>query len=362
MSEERKNNPKISVIVPIYKVEKYLDRCINSIVNQTYTNLEIILIDDGSPDNCPAMCDEWTKKDNRIKVIHKANGGLMAAWIDGVKSATSDYISFVDSDDWCELDMIEELFKPFKEFDVDMSICDYYESYDKKRTTYPSNKSNFVGLYNGEKLNQVKECTINRPNNDIPLYRWNKLYKKSTILNNLIYCDTRATISEDSCIVQASILDAKSIYFVNKNLYNYYFRPNSMIHSYNKVMNEKLSIYFDMFKQLYCDKVPNPEIGLTFERVRLANMLVKNILKSKEKNKKELLKEVCNLDIVKDIDTGLVKHTLKFRPKVLASAIKKQNLCWLRFLYVQQSIFIKFKKLKYKLKGRVKKYNGNENI
>lgn len=356
MSEERKNNPKISVIVPIYKVEKYLDRCINSIVNQTYTNLEIILIDDGSPDNCPAMCDEWTKKDNRIKVIHKANGGLMAAWIDGVKSATSDYISFVDSDDWCELDMIEELFKPFKEFDVDMSICDYYESYDKKRTTYPSNKSNFVGLYNGEKLNQVKECTINCPNSDIRLYRVNKLYKKSTILNNLIYCDTRATISEDSCIVQASILDAKSIYFVNKNLYNYYFRPNSMIHSYNKVMNEKLSIYFDMFKQLYCDKVPNPEIGLTFERVRLANMLVKNILKSKEKNKKELLKEVCNLDIVKNIDKKIVKNTMGFKARVLYSSILKQNLFLLKILHSLQRMSNKCKKLGLFLKGKTRKY------
>ena len=93
----------ISVIVPVYKVEKYLDRCIESIVNQTYKALEIILVDDGSPDNCPEMCDNWAKKDNRITVIHKENGGVSSARNAGIGIATGKYIHFVDSDDWLEL-------------------------------------------------------------------------------------------------------------------------------------------------------------------------------------------------------------------------------------------------------------------
>ena len=92
----------ISVIVPVYKVEKYLDRCVESIVNQTYKNLEIILVDDGSPDNCPAMCDAWAKKDSRIKVIHKENGGLSDARNAGMRLASGEYICFVDSDDWMD--------------------------------------------------------------------------------------------------------------------------------------------------------------------------------------------------------------------------------------------------------------------
>lgn len=104
------NQPElISIIVPVYKVEKYLDKCVESIVEQTYKNLEIILVDDGSPDNCSAMCDEWAQKDSRIKVIHKENGGLSSARNAGLDACTGDYIGFVDSDDWIEPDMYEYL-------------------------------------------------------------------------------------------------------------------------------------------------------------------------------------------------------------------------------------------------------------
>ena len=93
-------NELISVIVPVFKVEKYLDRCVQSIVDQTYRNLEIILVDDGSPDNCPAMCDAWAEKDNRVKVIHKKNGGLSDARNAGMAIATGELMGFVDSDDY----------------------------------------------------------------------------------------------------------------------------------------------------------------------------------------------------------------------------------------------------------------------
>ena len=95
----------ISVIVPVYKVEDYLDRCVESIVNQTYWNLEIILVDDGSPDNCPAMCDDWAAKDSRIKVIHKENGGLSDARNAGMTVATGELMGLVDRDDWISPDM-----------------------------------------------------------------------------------------------------------------------------------------------------------------------------------------------------------------------------------------------------------------
>ena len=120
------DNPKISVIVPVYKVEKYLDRCVESIVNQTYKNLEIILVDDGSPDNCPAICDAWANKDERIKVIHKENGGVSSARNRGIDAATGDYIGFVDSDDWIEPDMYELLADNAKKYDADISRCGYF--------------------------------------------------------------------------------------------------------------------------------------------------------------------------------------------------------------------------------------------
>lgn len=105
------NKPLISVVVPVYKVEEYLDECVQSLISQTYTNLEIILVDDGSPDNCPQMCDEWAKKDLRIKVIHKTNGGLSSARNAGLDATKGDYISFVDSDDFFDSMMYEKLYE-----------------------------------------------------------------------------------------------------------------------------------------------------------------------------------------------------------------------------------------------------------
>ena len=104
----------ITIVIPVYKVEKYIDRCIKSVINQTYKNLEIILVDDGSPDNCPKICDEYAEKDKRIKVIHKKNGGLSDARNVGIEAAKGKYISFIDSDDWIEKDFIECLYKSIK--------------------------------------------------------------------------------------------------------------------------------------------------------------------------------------------------------------------------------------------------------
>lgn len=113
----------ISVIVPVYKVECYLDRCVQSIIGQTYANLEIILIDDGSPDNCPIMCDVWKNRDSRIRVIHKNNGGLSDARNAGVVAAAGEYIAFVDSDDWIAPQMLERLYDAIQRDSSDIAAC-----------------------------------------------------------------------------------------------------------------------------------------------------------------------------------------------------------------------------------------------
>ena len=122
----------ISVIVPVYNVENYLDKCIESIVNQTYKNLEIILVDDGSLDSSSKICDEWAVKDNRIKVIHKTNGGVSSARNEGLKNANGDFIAFVDSDDWLELNMYEKLISKQKETNTDIVFSGYNMIIDGK--------------------------------------------------------------------------------------------------------------------------------------------------------------------------------------------------------------------------------------
>ncbi len=126
-------NKLITIIVPIYKVEKYLKTCVDSLLNQTYDNLEIILVDDGSPDNCPQICDEYAKKDSRVKVIHKENGGLSSARNAGLDICKGDYISFVDSDDLVSCFFIEALLKYITDYGADISQCDYIRFQDDEK-------------------------------------------------------------------------------------------------------------------------------------------------------------------------------------------------------------------------------------
>ena len=122
-----RDNTLISVIVPVYNTAKYLDKCVETLVNQSYANLEIILVDDGSPDESPAMCDKWAIRDNRIKVIHKDNGGVSDARNCGLREAEGDYIVFIDSDDWVDIDMMKILLSTAIEYEADIVNCQFVE-------------------------------------------------------------------------------------------------------------------------------------------------------------------------------------------------------------------------------------------
>lgn len=218
----------ISVVVPIYKVESYLERCINSIVNQTYKNLEIILVDDGSPDNCPAICDEWAKKDSRIKVIHKENGGLMAAWIDGLECATGDYVYFIDSDDWIEEFSIKDYVDVIIQYKPDAIINDYYISSENVKNKKQALVYDKIGYIVGDDFIEFKSKYLSNSIN-FTYYRWNKIFKRKILLDNVQFCDTSISVFEDINIIFATMLDIKNLYIMQKPGYNYFVRENSMI-------------------------------------------------------------------------------------------------------------------------------------
>lgn len=172
---------KISVIIPIYKVEEYLNRCVESVVNQSYQNMEIILVDDGSPDNCPKMCDDWAEKDNRIKVIHKENGGLSDARNAGLKVAMGEYISFVDSDDWIAKDFYEFLIRVLTENSADIAECGVYLVNDKKEVLQKRGIKEEVLTLN--RIEALKRLLL-----EDGVYQtvWNKLYKR-TIVQGILF-------------------------------------------------------------------------------------------------------------------------------------------------------------------------------
>ena len=176
---EEKKVPLISVIIPVYNVEKYLNRCVQSVCNQTYHNLEIILVDDGSTDNSGKLCDEWAVKDLRIKVIHKDNGGLSSARNIGLDNAKGEYIGYVDSDDWIDMEMYSYLWTILKSYQVDVAFCDFYRF--RKRVPNKKVKEKII-LREGKEIDDF----FYRVNGEKSAYGvWCGLYRKEKISESL---------------------------------------------------------------------------------------------------------------------------------------------------------------------------------
>lgn len=211
----------ISVIVPIYNVEQYLKKCIESILKQTYQNLEIILVDDGSPDGCGAICDTYAKKDDRIKVIHKANGGLSDARNAGLEVATGEYVLMVDSDDWIHNQTIEILYRTIQEQDADVSICNYQyvhtdDKYKDEKYDFDQLKAKIEWIDNREI--QYRYFT-DQDRRIMYTVAWNKLYRRS-LWKDIRY--PKGKVHEDEYTTFKVLYAAHEIGIIDLPL-NYYF-------------------------------------------------------------------------------------------------------------------------------------------
>lgn len=215
------NEDKITVVVPIYNVEKYLKKCIESILNQTYDNLEILLIDDGSTDNCLKICNDFKKKDSRIKVIKKENGGLSDARNYGINAATGKYIFFIDSDDYVSCDIIEYLHKILIDNKADISTCLYQPFYedDKEVKSITGNYYVYDTIKGLENLLYQKNCTTSA---------WGKLYK-TKLFKDIRY--PKGKICEDLPTTYKLFSKAKKIVISDSKKYFYLQRANSIINS-----------------------------------------------------------------------------------------------------------------------------------
>ncbi len=209
----------ISIIVPVYKVEAYLDQCVRSIVDQTYKNLEIILVDDGSPDGCPAICDAWAERDGRIRVIHKENGGLSDARNAGMAIATGEFIGFVDSDDHIAPNMYEELYRRLNETDSDISACGvemFWEDGRRARLTAEGD----VILDNSDAMEAiVTESWLKQP-------VWYKLYRRETVEGILF---EKGKYHEDVFWSYQPVARAKRVCVFDAPLYFYRQREESIM-------------------------------------------------------------------------------------------------------------------------------------
>lgn len=215
---------KISVIVPVYNMEKYMGQCLDSIINQTYRNLEIILINDGSTDASPEICNFYAQKDKRVRVIHQKNAGIAEVRNVGVQEATGDYIAFVDSDDWIDITMLEKLFNLIKESEADIAQCGYYRT---DRDALPKdNQVPNISVYENEDILELLYCQNIRVET---IVSWNKLYRRS-VFDGIQYPTGR--VGEDFATIYKILYNAKKLVRTSEQLYYYYFfnNGNSIMH------------------------------------------------------------------------------------------------------------------------------------
>lgn len=254
--------PLISIIVPVYNVEKYLSKCLDSLVNQTYENIEIVCVDDGSTDSSGAICDEYAKKDARIKVIHKENGGLSDARNAGLEAINGEYVMFIDSDDWIDIDTCEQCINTLERYDVDLILWSYIREYDNntkpKRlfehgSKYFSNKEakekiflRCVGL-SGEELRNVE-------NMDSIVTAWGKLYK-SEIINNIRFKDTTEIGTEDALFNVYVMCNIDSAFYIDRYM-NHYRRDNaiSLTSTYKPELYKRWQCMYDYIETFINEK------------------------------------------------------------------------------------------------------------
>lgn len=321
----------LSVIVPVYNVEKYLRQCLDSIVNQTYKDLEIVIVNDGSTDNSLSIIKEYAALDNRIKVIDKENGGLVSAYTMGFKYATGEYITFVDSDDWCELDMYSQMMPKFSEYNIDLVIC----AYDRVR----EGESNKVDLGISEGLYSDKEKFYYKINqNFISAARWNKIFKKSLltkIFNNL---DKSVNFAEDTMLTIPYMQKVNNYYYLDKVLYHYRVVDNSISTRFNenaifdvtKVNNAIRRFDFD-----YNDDLLNQHSMELYTRL-LANIMSLRNLSERKKYFKILVSE----PLFKKVKKCKGWHCTNSRQRIQ------------KFFYkYMPMVYLKLSTLKRKLKG-----------
>lgn len=234
---------KVSIIIPIYDVEKYLERCVESVIHQTLKNIEIILVDDGSTDNCPLICEKYKERDKRIKVVHKVNGGLASARNTGLKIATGEYILFVDSDDWIEPETVEELVNVAEKHQVDFvrfrpMYAGWPNHKDGSLCNFGTEEGIKEGLYQKEDIvREVYPRLFATPQLTLGVIvaAWRSLYRKDFLKKSKILFDEEIRYSEDTIFSSKVVVAANSFYYLDgPRYYHYFYNENSITKSYKK--------------------------------------------------------------------------------------------------------------------------------
>lgn len=314
-----------SVIVPVYKVEKYLQSCIESVLSQSFSDFELILVDDGSPDNCPVICDEYKEKDERIKVIHKKNGGLASARRAGIKIAEGDYVFNLDSDDLIENDTLESAFKIINETDCDIVSFSYRWVKDGQTVDITTDGLD-EGFYdrNGIEKYIFPRILMDENMNHISYYLSGKAVKRELLTPNQLRVNEKISLGEDLCCTIPCYLQANSVYISKKTAYLYNVRNDSLSKDFNA---KQINLVEDIINEIYGMDMKNvPEFEKQLSRYScfmcfaiLAAAAEGNYFKSIKELKKNIINSLHN----EKIQCAQFKN-ISIKSKISISFMKKR--------------------------------------
>lgn len=312
------NDIKVSIIVPIYNVEKYLDRCMDSLLNQTLKDIEIIMVDDGSPDNCPQMCDEYEKKDNRVKVVHKKNAGLGFARNSGLDVAKGEYIAFVDSDDYVGLNMYKTLYDRAEADKCDAVFCGFRTELKQNKWVY-SDEVDADKLWRGKDvqlfmLDMIASGAGVKAERLYQMSVWHSIYKRSIIEDNhLRFVSEREVASEDIPFQVDYLSKANTVAYIKEMYYSYCLNGTSLTatlkpEKYARYKQLRACLLTKSSDAEYVSRVNRLFIGYTRSHLY-------DIINSAWKNKVAMMKDIQTDKVWKEINQSYSPVNLPFISK-----------------------------------------------
>lgn len=317
----------LSIIVPIYNIKQFVEKCIDSILAQSFTDFELILVDDGSTDGCGEICDRYAKQDRRIIVIHKENGGLVSARKSGLSAASGTYVSYVDGDDWIDRDMYRYMIYNAQTYNCDLVMCDVEHEHHARKTRDLTGKTLETGYYGRKELEEkiFPIMLYGGTFYHFGIYPviWSKLFRRDKLLRHQFAIDDNIKTGEDAACVYPYFLEIDSMYFM-KDQYLYHYRHSDvqMTVAYDKDSFERFKSLYRFFNQT---NFARSEYSgqLDFYYANSVKTLISNELK--KENKIPFLKKLANIDKIisfsnaegfidrMNIDTFPAKHRIYFK-------------------------------------------------
>lgn len=298
----KKKKDKISVIVPVYNKKEYLEQCIDSIVRQTYDNLELLLVDDGSTDGSGETCSRYEEKDERVHVFFQENGGPTAACITGMQHASGNYYMFIDSDDYVSDDMLQKMSALLTGKPGEIVCCNHV--LEKQKETLPVISPIPPGVYEGEKLRrEIKEKLIGREERAIPMSRCMKLCEKSVFEGNEKYYDTRIRMGDDFNLICPALLDSTRIVMMEEGLfYHYRYVEDSIVHRYDPQMADSVERLRTALQKVVQDKpqISDGEKKIEREYCYMMMLVMKNELRNPEKTYRQRIQQIFKQQEVRE--------------------------------------------------------------